>query len=122
MSGRTTLAPPKGVGAAARKLWRAVLDDWDLDAHEVTLLTELVRAVDRLEQLDELIREHGVLVDGLHGKRANPALVEARQLQIVAARISAVLRLPDGEEGSESPGRRQRRAGARGTYRMRAVG
>jgi hypothetical protein len=113
---------PKGTGPTGRKLWRAVLAAWELDEHELALLVELTRVVDRLANLDEIIRRDGEIIAGLHGPKVHPALTEARQLAVVQARLQAVLRLPDGEEGDESQGRRQRRSGARGTYRLRDAG
>jgi hypothetical protein len=116
-------APPKGTGPAGRKLWKAVHDDWQLEAHEITLLTEAVRTVDALDELQAAVDRDGAIVPDRFGQeRAHPALVEARQLRIALARLLAALRLPDGAEGDESQGRRsQRRVGARGTYGLRRV-
>jgi len=113
--------PPKGSGPAGRRLWRAVVDEWDFEEWELALLREAVRTVDTLDQLAAIVSEAGLLVQGHDGPRVHPALVEQRQLKIALARILAALRLPDGEEGDESSGRRQRRAGARGVYKLKAV-
>jgi hypothetical protein len=95
-----------------------VVNEWLLDAHELVLLREAVRTVDMLDELDAVVRRDGPVVDGQRGKRAHPALVEARQLKFALARLFAALRLPDGVPGDESRGRRQRRVGARGTYKV----
>lgn len=115
-------APPKGTGPTGRKLWIGVLKDWTLEVHEMALLTEAVRTVDALDQLHKRVAKDGeIIVDRFGQPKAHPALVEARQLKIAYARLLAALRLPDGDEGDESAGRRQRRVGARGTYGLRSV-
>jgi hypothetical protein len=110
-------SPPKGTQASGRRLWRAVLDQFELDEHELALLREAVRTVDHLDALADILAEQGLVIETKTGARAHPALVESRQLRIALARILAALRLPDGEAGDESQGRRpQRRVGARGLY------
>jgi hypothetical protein len=112
--------PPEGAQAAGRRLWRAVLNDYDLEEHELVLLRQAVRAVDACESLQALVDSEGVVVSSPQGTKAHPALVELRQQQLILARLLAALRVPLGEEGQEpktSPGRRlQRRTGVRGVY------
>jgi hypothetical protein len=113
---------PEGAGEHGSALWAEVVESWELDEHELALLREAVRTVDMLDRLHALVEAEGPVVDGgKAGRKVHPALVEARQLKIALARLLAALRLPDGEDGDEGQGRRQRRVGARGTYRMRAV-
>jgi len=113
-------------------MWRAVLDAYDLDEHETRLLTEAVRTVSDLDQLNAHVREEGVVITTPQGPRAHPALVEARQQRIALARLLAALRLPNGysaAEGTgqpsagdeEAPQRPQQRGGARGPYKLKAV-
>ncbi len=107
---------PTGTGPAGAKLWRAVLEEYDLEEHEVLLLREAVRTVDALDGLEKCVTEDGPLLSSSQGERAHPALVEARQQRIALARLLAALRLPAGEEeaGDRRP---QRRMGVRGVYR-----
>lgn len=117
---RTAPQPPSapaGTGPSGRTLWRSLLTDFELDEHELALLREAVRTVDRLDQLEAAV-DH-VVVDGPQGMKAHPALVEARQQRIVLARILAALRLPSGDE---QEGRPQRRSGARGVYQPQTHG
>jgi hypothetical protein len=93
-----------------------VLADWTLEVHEMALLLEAVRTVDQLDKLHAITEAEGLVVASKSGQRAHPAQVESRQLRIALARLLAALRLPDGEEGQEGQGRRQRRVGARGVY------
>ena len=110
---------PAGLKDSGRALWRSVLDVYELEEHERQLLLQLCRTVDQLDALQAVVDRDGVLdADG----RAHPALVEARQLRIAYARLSAALRLPAGDEADPAANRRpQRRVGARGVYGIRGL-
>lgn len=117
----TAPAAPKGAGPAGRRLWRALNDLYEFEAHELVLLREAVRLTDLLTDLHAVVEEEGVVVvDEKHGQRVHPAVVEARQSRLALARVLAVLRLPEGEEG-EALRRPQRGAGVRQPYRLRSV-
>jgi terminase small subunit-like protein len=109
--------PPKGAGPSGRRVWRAVVGEFELEEHERALVTALVRQVDRLDQLEALIAAEGLTVTGHGTTKMHPAVVEARQTAIAVARISAALRLPAGEQ-EEDAGTGQRRAGVRGVYQI----
>lgn len=121
MSSETKKPPvPKGTGASGRKLWSSIVAEYELEQHEMAMLAELVRLVDRLDRLDVIIRREGPIVDGgKSGPKAHPALVEARQLQIAQARLTAALRLPVGDEGDVK--RPQRRGGVKGVYGIKGA-
>lgn len=105
---------PRGRG---RALWRAVLTELQLDAHEVALLHEACRVLDVLDELDRVTRLVGVVLkDG----RVSPWIIESRQQQLTLARLLATLRLPDDLALPEP--RPQRRGGARGAYQLGARG
>lgn len=113
---------PSGLKAAGRRLWDSIIDGYELDEHEMTLLVQAVRTVDILETLDSKVRQEGPVVQTPQGEKAHPALVEARQQRITLARLLAVLRLPSGEEGDQqSSARPQRRSGTRGTYGIKGL-
>jgi hypothetical protein len=108
---------PKGAGPSGRKLWNSIVSGYELEEHESMLLRELVRIVDRLDQLHALLVDEGLIVSGgAIGLKPHPALVEARQLAIAQARLTVALRLPVGDESVKRP---QRRGGVRGTYGAR---
>jgi len=113
--------PPSGTRASGRRLWASIVTVFELEEHELALLREAVRTVDTLDRLDAVVRADGGMIDTPSGVKVHPGLVEARQLRIALARLLAALRLPDGEVGAESQGRRQRRAGARGVYGIRGA-
>lgn len=124
MSDPKVPAPPGKARASGRRLWASVLDVYELEEHELALLREMVRTVDLLDDLDAAVRRDGLMVPGNGlSTRVHPAAVEARQLRIALARLSAALRLPAGEEEDHQQGARrpQRRAGARGVYGIRGV-
>jgi len=121
MPHRDTPKPPSGTRASGRRLWASIVTVYELEEHELALLREAVRTVDTLDRLDALVRADGGMIDTPNGVKVHPGLVEARQLRIALARLLAALRLPDGEVGAESQGRRQRRAGARGVYGIRGA-
>jgi hypothetical protein len=114
----TNPKPPTGTNEAGRRLWREVIDGYELDEHERALLVEAVRTIALLEQLDAAVRRDGPLVESPQGLRAHPAAVEARQQRIALARLLAALRLPAGDEDEHRP---QRRVGVRGVHAIRGA-
>ncbi len=107
---------PVGTGLAGRRLWGAVVQEYELEEHELLLLREAARTADLLDELEKRIKAEGAVIESPQGEKAHPAVVEARQQRIALARLLAALRLPAGEEeaGDRRP---QRRTGVRGTYR-----
>jgi hypothetical protein len=71
--------PPKGAGPSGRRVWRAVLGEFELEEHERALVTALVRQVDRLDELEALIAAEGLMVSGHGTVKMHPAVIEARQ-------------------------------------------
>ncbi len=106
--------PPEGSQRAGRRLWRAVLGDYELATHELVLLEQAVHVADACDQLQSLVHEDGPMVEG----RANPALVELRQQRILLARLLVALRVPLGAE-DDQPGDRLQYRGTRGVYAVR---
>jgi hypothetical protein len=111
---------PEGARAAGRRLWRSIVDEFELDEHELALLRQAVRVVDTIDALQAVVDRDGVLT--VEGK-THPAVVELRQQRLVLARLIVALRVPIGEgESKHSPvSRLQRRGGVRGVYGPRAV-
>lgn len=114
--------PPAGSTDAAVRFWHEVLEQFELDEHELVLLTQACRAVSLLDRLDDELRDAPVLVDDAGDRqRAHPAAVEQRQQSIVLARVLAALRLPAGAAGDQQAGARPRRSGPRGVYAVRPM-
>jgi hypothetical protein len=110
--------PPKGTRAGGARLWRDVLGKYELEEHELALLREAVRTVDQLDRLNALVERDGLIVEGPHGSKANPAVTAANSLRICLARILAALRLPAGDQDDAANRRPQRRVGVRGVYEL----
>jgi len=109
--------PPTELRRSGRDLWRAVLADYDLDRHELTILKEACRTADALDGLQQLLEDEGLMSETSQGARVHPALVEARQQRVTFARLLTALRIPAGE----NDGRTQSRGGVRGVYGIRGV-
>lgn len=116
MSASRIANPPKGAGVEGRRLWRAVLKEYELEEHELTLLRQAVRVADMCSDLQEVVDREGPLLAG----RAHPALVELRAQRILLARLVVALRVPMGEREGAEPQRSQYR-GTRGVYGVRSV-
>src|SRR5664279_4290639 len=113
--------PPTGLGTAGKRLWRAVLEPYELDEHELLLLREACRTVDVLDRLHEEAAAAPVTVENFRGDQvAHPAMTEARQQRITLTRLLASLRLPAGEDDATMV-RPQRRGAARGSYGIRGT-
>jgi hypothetical protein len=115
--------PPRGLGAPGRRIWDAVLKDYELEEHELVLLVQAVRAADSCDELQAIITTDGRVIDGQRGPKMHPAVAELRQQQLVLARLLAALRVPLGEETltrtKQGTPRLQRRGGARGIYSVK---
>ena len=114
--------PPAGAGQAGRRLWRAILSEFELAEHERQLLVQAVRTADLCEDLQATVDREGVLLGG----RAHPAAVELRAQRVLLARLIVALRVPLGEqEDEEMPaqtpqrGQRTQRRGVRGFYSIK---
>ncbi len=123
MTQRSVPPPPKGAKTAGKTLWRALCGDYDFEQHELALLREAVRLVDLLDELQNAVVADGaVIVDSKGDTKVHPAAVEARQSRLALARVLAVLRLPEGEDGTDRLARPQRRAGVRAPYNVHPIG
>jgi hypothetical protein len=110
---------PAGAGDAGRRLWRAVLGEFELAEHELALLRQAVRVADTCAALQGVVDAEGELMTSRLGEaRAHPALVELRNQRILLARLVVALRVPLGDQEETQAGRTQRR-GLRGVYSLR---
>lgn len=105
-------SPPSDLRRSGRALWRDVLERYELDRHELTILREACRTADALDGLQALLDAEGLMGETSQGPRVHPALVEARQQRITFARLLTALRIPAGEQD----GRAQTRGTLRGVY------
>src|SRR4051794_14773178 len=102
---------PTDLGPAGRSLWAELVAKYDFSPDELVLVVEVVRQKHHLDALMDIVAAEGLMTDTAQGRRAPPAVAEARQARIAFARLLSCLRLPD-EEGGQA----QRRPGIRGHY------
>lgn len=120
-----TQRAPSGLGAGGRALWRAVVEDHELDRVQMVQLEEACRAKDRLDKLDDLLRGDvdtwarltvDISSDGeVYELRMTQALTQANATANMMKQLLAALRLPD-----EQSGKRPQHRGARGAYAPKA--
>jgi len=116
--------PPAGLKAAGKRLWRSVLEGWDVEPWEEMLLLQACRCADRLDELAAIASTATAVVTNAKGDPApHPAIVESRQQSIVLTRLLASMRLPVGDESDLTGNMRrpQRRGAARGSYGVRGA-
>ena len=117
---------PEGARTAGKRLWKAVLSDFELAEHELALLRQAVRVADLCDQLQAVVEAEGPVlrVDGQ--PRTHPAVVELRQQRIVLARLVVALRVPLGDQeadgASTGEASRLQRRGVRGFYSIAGEG
>lgn len=106
--------PPPGTRAAGRRLWSAVLGDFEPAEHEQQILREAVRTVDLIADLHAVVTADGTMQDSPQGRRVHPAVVELRQQRVVLARLLAALNIPTESDGPSV-------RAPRGVHRIRGV-
>lgn len=116
---------PKGLGAAGKRTWRAILADLpadeELTARELELLATAARQADLVAALEKALVAEGVIVAGAAGqKRLNAVTTELRQSRLAFARLLGELAIsPDeGEIPMTSKAQRAQRA-AQARWRRR---
>ena len=102
-----TARPPRGLGQPGRDLWHGLVDEYELEPHERTVLLQACRTADTVAQLQAVLDAEGVTREG----RPHPILAELRQQRIALARMLAALRIPTADDE-----RGQQRSGFRGVY------
>lgn len=88
--------PPPGLGPSGRALWRDILAEFGLAAHERAVLVQCCRCVDRLDALAaELAAAGSLTVAGSTGQpKAHPLLAEWRAQARVLESLSRALSIP----------------------------
>ena len=109
---------PPDLGPSGGRLWRSVVEPYDLNESETALLLSACRTADFIDLLDAQVLAEGVTATVQGQVRAHPALVESRAQKIVLARLVAALRLPEEDAAGSRP---RRKSGARGVYPIRGL-
>ena len=110
------------MGPAGRELWRSVLRDFELGAHERLMLLQACHVADVCGALQEVIDSDGPMLASADGSpRTHPACRELRQQRITLARLIVCLRVPLGDEDQAAGDGRTQYRGMRGAYPLQGV-
>lgn len=96
---------PRHLRPATKRWWRDVLDEYDLEAHDIRLLTLAGEAWDRGQQAREIVDRDGMTFTDRFGQpKARPEVAIERDSRIGFARLLRELSLDIGEPDSRPPG------------------
>ena len=103
--------PPKGLGPAGRKLWKAITSDWQLRPDELAVLEAACFEADLLRRLQDELADSPLTAKGSMGQLVeHPISVALRQHRATQAQLLKQLRVPDrDEDGDEEPTGTQRK-------------
>ncbi len=106
MSDRQIPRAPAHLRTRGRRLWRSIVEGFDLTQAEQDLLLEACRTLDIVESLEVALRDQPALVTGSRGQPvAHPLGSELRSERQLLAKLIAQLGLPDADaEGGEWDG------------------
>ena len=93
---------PEGLDAAGKRLWRAVLADYDLSAAELETLRQACRTVDVLARIDAVLAVEDMVAEGSMGQaRPHPLLLAASDHRRLLGELlrDLALPMPDEAEG-----------------------
>ena len=94
---------PKHLERATKAWWRALVDEYELEAHHVRLLTLAAQAWDRAEQARVILAKEGLTYkDRFEQPRARPEVAIERDGRIAFARLLRELAL-DVEPPRDGP-------------------
>lgn len=104
---------PLGVSERAKRLWRAVLDDYDPGPAELEVLRAALEALDRADAAAAIVKREGITVDDRYGTpKAHPAVDVELRARGLFARLCAQLGLRLADEEDEPPTTRRARQAA----------
>jgi len=101
---------PDGLQKPGKRMWSAILTEFDLDERELLVLEQACRQADNVAALEAEIAASGLVTPGSKGQmRLSPTVTELRQARLAVSRLLTDLALPDQDDQSE-PSRRGRKA------------
>lgn len=95
-------APPKHLSAEAKRIWRDVLDRYDLDRETVATLAMALDARDLANRARNRIERDGHVVDGRYGLRVHPSFEVLKSSWSAWVTFVRALDLPE-LEGEDEP-------------------
>ncbi len=110
----TTPKPPEGLGDRSRKLWRRVLDEYELSEPEIELLRLALVARDEADEAREILKRDGLTVVDRYGSpKQHPAVDVANRARAFYARAVAQLGVKEAEGAQRTLWSRGARPGPR---------
>ena len=108
---KNSIKPPVWLRPETKKWFSSVLDDFELDASGIKLLTLASEAWDRATQARESIAEHGLFfTDRMGNPRKHPAVSVEESARIAFARLLRELDISDtAPDDSRPPGLKSNR-------------
>ena len=88
-------APPLHLSVEAADWWRQTVAAYELEPHHLKLLEAAADAWDRLVAARAEVLRDGLTVEGMHGKRQNPAVGIERDARLAFSRIVRELDLDE---------------------------
>lgn len=120
MSAAKKVAAPKGLKAAGARLWRQVMDLYELRPDELVTLEKACRASDRIVAMESELGDQVTTRGSMGQVVVHPLIAEIRAHEAQVAGLLARLKLPDPGTGSvggvEQPRSTQARAAAQSRW------
>jgi P27 family predicted phage terminase small subunit len=98
-------APPTGLSAAGKRLWKAIINDvaadWELDAKDLALLAEAAKTADTLDKLEKAVKKDGATVYTENGRPlVHPAIDQANKLRGTQQKLLAAIDLEPNDDAT----------------------
>ena len=115
-------AAPRALSATGKRLWAAVLGEYELGPHELSILTEACHTADAMAELQREISKLGVMErTGFEVAKVRAALREIRQQRLVYLKLLGQLNLPVGDEDAKAAKHTRHRPRIRSNAGLSAV-
>ena len=85
--------PPRHLSSEAKRLWRSIVNDYQLEDRHKVLLTLACEALDRLREAQATITAEGAYIEGRYGRKSHPAIAVERDSRLAFARLARELGL-----------------------------
>lgn len=95
--------PPKGLSPASRRFWRSVVNQWEMQSHNLMLMEQACRTLDVIADAEAAIARDGEYVEGRFGPKAHPASVVRDRNRVLIARLVRELGLALEEPPTARP-------------------
>ena len=102
---KPSLRPPPGLKAAGKRLWRHIIQTFELEEHDLILVNSLCGTLDRKNQAEKELRAAGTLrFTNRHGEdRQRPQVGTILDCNILLARLRRELSLGEIPDDSRPP-------------------